>query len=275
MKAIVQDGYGTADTVLRLADIDRPTPGDDEVLVRVAAASVDHGTWHLTTGLPYAMRLAGFGVRRPKALNPGRSLAGTIESVGTEVTGFKAGDEVYGTCDGSFAEYARAHPSRLAPKPANLSFEQAAAVPISGVTALQAIGKAQVQAGQRVLIVGASGGVGTFAVQIAKGMGAEVTGVCSAASVALLRSIGADHVINYTAEDFTRSGRRYDVILDNVGNRSPSELRRAQPHRDPAHEQQQGRRPLDRSLPPARGPGHGPVTLRLATAASDGRSGDS
>jgi NADPH:quinone reductase-like Zn-dependent oxidoreductase len=227
MKAIVQDAYGTDETVLRLTEIDRPTLDDDEILVRVAAASVDKGTWHLMTGLPYAMRLAGFGVRSPKAPNPGRSFAGTIESVGKDVTEFKPGDEVYGTCDGSFAEYARAQASLLAPKPANLSFAQAAAVPISGVTALQAVRKAQVQPGQRVLIVGASGGVGTFAVQIAKAFGAEVTGVCSTAKTDLVRSLGADHVIDYTRDDFTSGEQRYDVILDTGGNRRLSHLRRA------------------------------------------------
>jgi len=227
MKAIVQDAYGTDETVLRLAEIDRPTLDDDEILVRVAAASVDKGTWHLMTGLPYAMRLAGFGVRSPKAPNPGRSLAGTIESVGKDVTEFEPGDEVYGTCDGSFAEYARAQASLLAPKPANLSFAQAATVPISGVTALQAVRKAQVQPGQRVLIVGASGGVGTFAVQIAKAFGAEVTGVCSTAKTDLVRALGADHVIDYTRDDFTSGEQRYDVILDTGGNRRLSHLRRA------------------------------------------------
>jgi NADPH:quinone reductase-like Zn-dependent oxidoreductase len=227
MKAIVQDAYGTDETVLRLAEIDRPTLDDDEILVRVAAASVDRGTWHLMTGLPYAMRLAGFGVRRPKAPNPGRSLAGTIESVGKDVTEFKPGDEVYGTCDGSFAEYARARAGLLARKPANLSFERAASVPVSGVTALQAVRKAQVQQGQRVLIVGASGGVGTFAVQIAKAFGAEVTGVCSTAKTDMVRSLGADHVIDYARDDFTNGEQRYDVILDTGGNRRLSHLRRA------------------------------------------------
>ena len=176
---------------------------DDEILVRVRAASVDRGTWHLMAGLPYPMRLAGFGLRRPKAPNPGRSLAGTVESAGQEVTGFVPGDEVYGTCDGSFAPYARARASRLAPKPANLSFEQAAAVPVSALTALQAVrDQAQVQAGQKVLIIGASGGVGTFAVQIAKAFGAEVTGVCNTAKTDLVRAIGADRVVDYTREDF-------------------------------------------------------------------------
>ena len=227
MQAIVQDGYRADETVLRLAEVDRPTIGDDELLVRVRAASVDKGTWHLMTGLPYAMRLAGFGVRSPKAPNPGRSLAGTVESVGKDVTEFMPGDDVYGTCDGSFAEYARAEASMLAAKPANLSYEQAAAAPISGVTALQAVRKAQVQPGQHVLIVGASGGVGSFAVQIAKAFGAEVTGVCSSTKTDLVRSLGADHVIDYTREDFTGGQQRYDVIIDTGGNRRLADLRRA------------------------------------------------
>ena len=228
MQAIVQQRYGTqAEQVLQLEELTRPAIGDDEVLVRVAAASVDMGTWHCMTGMPYAMRLMGFGVRSPKASNPGRALAGTVESVGKNVTEFKSGDEVYGTCDGSFAEYARVETKMLAAKPANLSFEQAAAAPISGGTALQAVRKANVQPGQKVLIVGASGGVGTFAVQIAKASGAEVTGVCSTAKVDLVRALGADHVIDYTADDFTAGELRYDVILDIGGNRRLSQLRRA------------------------------------------------
>ena len=227
MNSIVQDAYGTNESVLRLAETALPAVGDDEILVRVAAASVDKGTWHLMTGLPFAMRLAGFGVRRPKASNPGRSLAGTVEAVGKDVTEFKPGDEVYGSCDGSFAEYARAQATLLAPKPANMSFEHAAAVPISGVTALQAVRKAQVRPGQRVLIVGASGGVGSFAVQIAKAFGAEVTGVCSTAKTDLVRSLGADHVVDYTRDDFTSGEQRYDVIIDTGGNRRLSHLRRA------------------------------------------------
>jgi NADPH:quinone reductase-like Zn-dependent oxidoreductase len=229
MTAIVQDEYGTApEEVLRLAEVARPTVGDDEILVRVGAASVDRGTWHVMAGLPYPMRLAGFGVRTPKAPNPGRSVAGTVDSVGKDVTEFKAGDDVYGTCDGSFAEYARARAGRLAPKPANLSFEQAAAVPVSGLTALQAVrDQAQVQAGQKVLIIGASGGVGSFAVQLAKAFGAEVTGVCSTAKTDMVRAIGADHVIDYTSEDFADGEHRYDVILDIGGNNRLSHLRRA------------------------------------------------
>jgi NADPH:quinone reductase-like Zn-dependent oxidoreductase len=227
--AIVQDEYGSApEEVLRLEEIARPVIADDEILVRVRAASVDRGTWHLMAGLAYPIRLAGFGLRRPKALNPGRSLAGTVESAGQAVTGFEPGDEVYGTCDGSFAHYARARASRLAPKPANLSFEQAAAVPVSALTALQAVrDHAKVQAGQKVLIIGASGGVGTFAVQIAKAFGAEVTGVCSTAKTDLVRAIGADHVIDYTRDDFADAKHRYDVILDIGGNSRLSHLRRA------------------------------------------------
>ena len=229
MRAIVQDEYGTApEEVLRLEEIARPEIGDDEILVRVRAASVDRGTWHLMTGLAYPIRLAGFGLRRPKAPNPGRSLAGTVASAGKEVTGFDPGDQVYGTGDGSFAPYARARASRLAPKPASLSFEQAAAVPVSALSALQAVrDHARVQAGQKVLIIGASGGVGTFAVQIAKAFGAEVTGVCSTAKTDLVRSVRADHVIDYTREDFADGQRRYDVILDIGGNRRLSRLRRA------------------------------------------------
>jgi NADPH:quinone reductase-like Zn-dependent oxidoreductase len=228
MSAIVQDQYGTApEQVLRLAEIARPTIGDDEVLVHVRAASVDMGTWHVMTGLPYAMRLVGFGVRAPKAPNPGRCLAGTVESVGKDVTAFGPGDEVYGSCDGSFAQFAPVDTSMLAPKPANLSFEQAAAVPISGGTALQAVRKAQVRSGHKVLIIGASGGVGTFAVQIAKAFGAEVTGVCSTAKADLVRGLGADHVIDYTVDDFADTANRYDVILDTGGNRKVADLRRA------------------------------------------------
>ena len=227
MKAIVQDAYGTApEEVLRLAEVARPAIGDDEILVRVHAASVDRGTWHLMAGLPYPVRLVG-GFRAPKALNPGRSLAGTVESVGQDVTGFEPGDEVYGTCDGSFAPYARARAGRIAPKPANLSFEQAAAVPVSALTALQAVRRAGVQAGQKVLVIGASGGVGTFAVQIAKAFGAEVTGVCSAGKADLVRSLGADHVIDYTRQDFADGEHRYDVILDIAGGNRLSHLRRA------------------------------------------------
>lgn len=228
MKAVVQDAYGAApEDVLRLAEIDRPTVGDGEVLVRVRAASVDRGTVHLMTGLPSLMR-GVTGLRRPKALNPGRCLAGVVETVGAGVAAFRPGDEVYGTCTGSFAEYAAVQPELLAAKPANLSFEQAAAMPISAVTALQAVRDvAHVTTGQRVLIIGASGGVGTFAVQIAKAFGAEVTGVSSTAKLDLVLSIGADHVVDYTLGDVLNGEDRYDVILDIGGNSRPSHLRRA------------------------------------------------
>src|SRR6185312_8937733 len=229
MRAIVQDEYGAdPEAVLRLAEIAKPTIGDDEVLVHVRAASVDRGTWHVMAGRPYLIRALGFGLRAPKAPNPGRSLAGTVESVGKNVTELAAGDEVYGSCDGSFAEYARVALNKLALKPENLSYETAASCPISAIAALQAVrDKAKVHAGQKVLIIGASGGVGTFAVQLAKAFGAEVTGVCSTAKVDMVRAIGADHIIDYTREDFTDGKRRYDVIVDTGGNRRLSQLRRA------------------------------------------------
>jgi NADPH:quinone reductase-like Zn-dependent oxidoreductase len=227
MKAIVQDRYGSPD-VLRLGEIDTPVVGDDEVLVRVHAAGLDQGVWHLMAGLPYPVRLAGFGLRAPKNPVRGYDVAGRVEAVGGSVTRFQPGDEVFGTCHGSFAEYASARADRLAPKPANLSFEQAAAVPISGYAALQAVrDQGKVRPGQRVLIIGAGGGVGTFAVQLAKAFGAEVTGVCSTTKTDLVRSIGADRVIDYTREDFADDPKRYDVILDIAGNRSLSHLRRA------------------------------------------------
>ena len=229
MTAIVQDAYGISpEEVLRLDDVARPVIAADQILVRVRAASVDRGTWHELAGLPYPVRLAGFGLRAPKATNPGRNFAGIVESAGKDVTEVKPGDEVYGTCEGAFAQFARTRASRIAPKPANLTFEQAAAVPVSALTALQAVrDQAHVQPGQQVLIIGASGGVGTFAVQIAKDLGGEVTGVCSAAKADLVRSIGADHVIDYASTDFTDGGHRYDVILDTGGNRSLAQLRRA------------------------------------------------
>lgn len=228
MAAIVQDEYGQdPEEVLRLADVDRPAIGPGEVLVRVRAASVDRGTWHMMAGLPYPIRLAGFGLRRPKACNPGRSVAGTVESVGADVAGLEPGDEVYGTCEGGFAEYARARGKRLARKPAGLSWEQASAVPVSGLTALQAVrDRARIRAGQQVLIIGASGGVGTFAIQIAKAYGAVVTGVCSTAKMDLVRALGADRVIDYTHDDFAGGAHRYDAILDTGGNRRLADLRR-------------------------------------------------
>jgi NADPH:quinone reductase-like Zn-dependent oxidoreductase len=227
MKAIVQDTYGSAD-VLELRDIDKPEIADDEVLVRVHAAGVDRGVWHLMTGLAYPIRLAGYGLRAPKTPVPGMDMAGVVEAVGKDVTRFQPGDEVFGIGKGAYAEYARAPENKLAPKPANLTFEQAAAVAISGSTALQGLrDRGQVQQGQRVLIIGASGGVGTYAVQLAKAFGAEVTGVCSTTKVDMVRSIGADHVIDYTRADFADGDQRYDLILDIGGNRSLSHLRRA------------------------------------------------
>lgn len=227
MKAVVQDTYGSSH-VLELRDIDKPEIGDDDVLVRVHAAGLDRGVWHLMTGLPYLLRL-GFGLRAPKTRVRGMDVAGRVEAVGKNVTEFQVGAEVFGICDGSFAEYACVSDKKLVPKPENLTFEQAAAVPISAITALQGLrDKGEVAAGQTVLIIGASGGVGTFAVQLAKAFGAEVTGVCGTTKVAMVRSIGADHVIDYTRNDFAQTGqRRYDVILDIAGNRSLSNLRRA------------------------------------------------
>jgi NADPH:quinone reductase-like Zn-dependent oxidoreductase len=228
MQAIVQDAYGEAQDVLRLEEIDRPVIGDDEVLLRVHAAGVDRGVWHLMAGLPYPVRLMGYGVRAPKNRVRGREVAGRVEAVGQNVTGLQVGEEVFGIAEGSFAEYARASQDKLAPKPANLTFEQAAATTISALTALQGIrDRGRVQPGQKVLVIGASGGVGTFAVQIAKAFGADVTGVCRTTKVDLVRSLGADHIIDYTHEDITDGGQRYDVILDIGGHRPLTHLRRA------------------------------------------------
>jgi len=227
MKAIVQDRYGSAD-VLQFKDIDKPVPGADDVLIRVHAAGLDPSVWHIMTGEPYLVRLMGFGLRAPKVKVSGSDVAGRVEAVGTNVTEFQPGDEVFGTAAGSFAEYARARAGKLAPKPANLTFEQAAAVPISAITALQALrDKGRVKPGQQVLVIGAGGGVGTYAVQLAKAFGAEVTGVCSTSKVDLVRSIGADHVIDYTRDDIVDGAHRYDLILDTAGNRSLSHVRRA------------------------------------------------
>src|SRR5215203_4488429 len=227
MKAIVQDKYGSAD-VLELREVEKPHPGDDEVLIRVHAAGIDPGVWHLMTGLPYLVRVMGFGVRKPKIRIRGVDAAGTVEEAGRNVTRLKQGDAVYGTCDGSFAEYACAKAERFAPKPANLTFEQAAAVPISGMTALNGLRDAgKLEARQKVLIIGAAGGVGTYAVQLAKAFGGSVTGVCSTSKVDLVRDLGADEVIDYTREDFTDGTRRFDLILDTAGRRPLSRLRRA------------------------------------------------
>jgi NADPH:quinone reductase-like Zn-dependent oxidoreductase len=226
MKAIVQDRYGSAG-VLGTQDIDRPEIADDEVLVRVHAASIHVGDWVLMTGVPYVMRL-GTGLGKPKNRVPGTDIAGTVEAVGPQVQGLQPGDDVFGWCSGAFAEFASAPEDQFVKKPANLTFEQAAAVGVSATTALQLLrDDGKVQPGQKVLINGASGGVGTFAVQIARAFGAEVTGVCSTRNVELVRSIGADHVIDYTREDFRKGRERYDLILDNVGDRSMAATRRA------------------------------------------------
>jgi NADPH:quinone reductase-like Zn-dependent oxidoreductase len=226
MKAIVQDKYGSAE-VLESQDVDKPEIGDNEVLVHVHAASVHLGDWILMTGTPHLMRMAT-GLRKPKIRVPGTDIAGTVEVVGKAVQGLRPGDEVFGWGTGAFAEYARAPEDHFVKKPANLTFEQAAAVGVSATTALQLLrDEGHVQPGQKVLINGASGGVGTFAVQIAKAFGAEVTGVTSAKNIEMVRSIGADHVIDYATEDFTKGGPRYDLILDNVGNHSMSATRRA------------------------------------------------
>jgi NADPH:quinone reductase-like Zn-dependent oxidoreductase len=219
MKAIVQDRYGSAD-VLEFKDVEDPQVGENDVLVRVRAAGCGPDVWHLMTGMPYFVRLM-VGFRRVKVPVRGRDVSGGIERVGANVTGFKPGDEVMGIVEGSFAEFALARPDKLVPKPARLTFEQAAAVPISGLTALQAIrDEGKVRPGQRVLIIGAAGGVGTLAVQVAKAFGAEVTGVCSTSKVDLVRSVGADEVIDYTLEDFADGTRRWDVIVDTAGARS-------------------------------------------------------
>ena len=227
MRAVVRDDYGSAE-VLRIEETRKPTPDEREVLVRVVAAGVDQGVWHLMMGMPYAMRLAGFGLRAPKNPLLGSDVAGHVEAVGTNAGAFQPGDAVFGTSGGSFAEYAVARADRLAAKPDEVSFEQAAATPTSGYTALQAVrDHGKVEAGQRVLIIGAGGGVGTFAVQIAKAHGAVVTGVCGTAKTELVRSIGADRVIDYTKEDFGAGRDRYDVILDIAGNRPISHVRNA------------------------------------------------
>ena len=225
MKAVIQESYGGPDT-LELREVPVPSPRRGEVLVRVRAAGIDRGTWHLMAGMPLVMRL-GFGLRGPRQPTPGRDLAGIVEAVGEGVTRFAKGDAVYGTGHGSLAEFARAREDRLAAKPVSLSFEQAAAVPVSALTALQALRNAgRVAPGQTVLVIGASGGVGTYAVQLAKAFGAEVTGVCSTTKVDLVRSLGADHVIDYTRSDLDDDARQYDLVLDIAGNRPVARLRR-------------------------------------------------
>jgi NADPH:quinone reductase-like Zn-dependent oxidoreductase len=226
MRAVTRHEYGDSG-VLRVEEVPRPTVGDEQVLIRVRAAGLDRGTEHLMTGKPYAMRL-GFGIRRPKNPVLGRDVAGTIAEVGAGVTRFSPGDEVYGIAPGSFAEYAVTRPDKVAPKPANLSFAEAAVVPISGGTALQALTDAgKVQPGQSVLVTGASGGVGSYAVQLARTLGAEVTGVCSTEKLDYVTSLGAHHVIDYTRSDWADGSRRYDLILDIAGNPPVRRLRRA------------------------------------------------
>lgn len=225
MQATVQDRYGTVE-VLETREIDKPAIGENDVLVRVRAAGVNPADWAVMSGLPYIARPA-YGLRKPKNIVRGTDVAGTVEAVGTRVTRFRPGDDVFGWSNGSFATYTTASEDVLALKPANLTYEQAATVPMAGLVALQALRHGKVGPGQKVLINGASGGIGTFAVQIAKALGADVTGVCSTRNVDLVRSLGADRVIDYTKEDFTLGGPRYDFILDNVANRSLTDLRRA------------------------------------------------
>ncbi|RSM78660.1 NAD(P)-dependent alcohol dehydrogenase [Kibdelosporangium aridum] len=224
MKAIVQDTYGNSD-VLQFRDVPAPKPKPDEVLIQVRAAAVDAGVWHLMTGLPYLVRL-GIGLRRPRNPIRGMDVAGVVEAVGDKVTEFKPGDEVFGTCGGAFAEYATTRPSKITAKPKNLTYEQAAAIPTSATTALNALrDKGEVKAGQRVLVIGAGGGVGSYAVQIAKMYGADVTGLCSTSKLDFVKSIGADEVIDYTKDDFTRD--EFDLIIDIAGNRPMNHVRKA------------------------------------------------
>ncbi|MCL6734446.1 NAD(P)-dependent alcohol dehydrogenase [Streptomyces neyagawaensis] len=228
MAAVVQERYGAEpEAVLRMGRLARPAVGPGQVRVRVRASSVDRGTWHLMAGLPYAVRPVS-GLRGPKLPNPGRNIAGVVEAVAPDVTGFAPGDEVYGTAAAAFAEYAVARPDRIAPKPAGLTFEEAATVPVSALTALQAVrDRARLQRGQEVLITGASGGVGTFAAQLAHALGARVTAVARTAKVEAVRALGADEVIDHTRQDFLAGPQRYDAIIDIAGNRTLRDLRRA------------------------------------------------
>ena len=224
MKAAVYSRYGPPD-VVQISDVEKPVPGDDEVLIKVRAASINPADWHFMRGMPYPVRIIG-GLRKPK-IRLGLDVAGQVEAVGRNITQFKPGDEVFGSCRGALAEYASTSQSALALKPDNATFEQAASVPLAAYTALQGLrDKGHIQPGQKVLINGAAGGVGTFGVQIAKWFGADVTGVCSTRNVEMVRSIGADRVIDYTQEDFTKNKQRYDLILDCIGNHSLSECRR-------------------------------------------------
>jgi NADPH:quinone reductase-like Zn-dependent oxidoreductase len=246
VKAIVQDRYGTTDA-LELRDIAMPLITNDEVLISVRAAGVDRGVWHLMTGLPYPVRLAGYGMRAPKNPVPGSDVAGVVEAVGKDVTQFRPGDEVFGVAQGSFAEYAAAAENKLAPKPANLTFEQAAAVATSGLTAVQGLrDHGHIQPDQKVLITGASGGVGTFAVQLAAAVGAEVTAVCSTSKMDLVRSLGATHVIDYTRDDFASGDKRHRrQLVVRTPSAGPS------PEREARHRRRRDRRPMARRLRPA------------------------
>jgi NADPH:quinone reductase-like Zn-dependent oxidoreductase len=227
MKAIVQDRYGSAD-VLSFTEVPKPTPGDGEVLVSVVAAGVDRGAWHVMAGEPYLMRILGFGFRAPRSRVPGTNIAGRVESIGRDVTRFKVGDEVYGTCRGAWAEYGVAAESQVAAKPSSLTFEQASVVPYGALASWQAIhDHGRVQAGDSVLVVGATGAVGSFAVQFAKAAGAEVTAVSGPRTVAQARSLGADHVIDYSDQDFADGARRYDLVIDVFGRAPVSQLRRS------------------------------------------------
>jgi NADPH:quinone reductase-like Zn-dependent oxidoreductase len=225
MKAAVQERYGSPEG-LRLKQIDRPVGGDGDVLLRVRAAGVNPLDWHFVRGTPFAARMA-MGMTKPKVAIRGVDVAGRVEAIGKDVTKLRPGEDVFGWCDGAFAEYASGAEDHFVVKPESMTYEEAAAAPVAAVTALQALRNfGKVQSGQRLLINGAAGGVGTFAVQIAKALGAEVTGVCSSRNVDLVRSIGADHVIDYTREDFTKAAERYDVILDNAGSHAISAIRR-------------------------------------------------
>jgi len=225
MKAVVRDQYGSADS-LQLREVALPNITDDEVLVRVCAAGLDRGVWHVMAGLPYLIRIAGYGLRRPKQRTLGLDFSGVVQQVGSKVSSFKPGDRVFGVCQGAFAQYAAARVDKIARMPSGTSFEQAAAVPVSALTALQALrDHARVKAGQQVLILGASGGVGSFAVQLAKALGATVTGVCSGAKLEFVRSLGADEVLDYTRTLLTDLQARFEVVLDIGGNRPVSQLR--------------------------------------------------
>ncbi|MGY1846928.1 NAD(P)-dependent alcohol dehydrogenase [Blastococcus sp. SYSU DS1021] len=225
MRAVVQERYGSPD-VLRPGTVDEPVIGDDDVLLRVAAAGVDQGVWHLVAGRPRVVRL-GTGVRKPRNPVPGMDVAGVVAEVGANVTRFHPGDEVFGSGTSTYAEYAKVPEKNLVPKPANVTFTEAAAVPISALTALQGLQKGEVEAGQRVLVIGAAGGVGSYAVQLAVAAGADVTGICRTEKMDFVRSLGADDVLDYTREAIADGGRRYDLILDTGGNRALRELRRA------------------------------------------------